>query len=53
MTSRDNKKPLAWELIYTMLAHDTILPEVEIPDSLSKAAPSILIGDLFAATRSI
>ena len=39
--------------MYTMLAHDTIFKEGEVPDSLSKAAPLTLTGDLFAATRSI
>ena len=30
--------------MYTMLAHDTILPPSEVPDSLRKAAPTILLG---------
>ena len=53
MTSMDKKNPRACRLTYTIVAHDRVSLVGEQPDSRRNTAPSIVIGDLFAASKSM
>ena len=53
MASMDKKNPWACRLTYTIVAHDRVSLVGELPDSRRNTAPSMVMGDLFAASKSM